>query len=361
MSYISLDQLDLLLEVKRAVAEVIRAGKRPSAMELLKIVEEKVSMEARWEFAEAVRQLGNDIVSMEDSEREYLRSMMADGSVESALRGKGAPDPETVSTIDSLMRRGLIYRSSRAFADMVDFMANFRDYAPYNNMLVKLQNPSCRFYATENDWRKRFDRKLKEDARPMLILAPMHPMMAVFDLDQTEGPDLPEELTSFARFTGVWDGKWLGRMLENAERYRIRVAFKTLSSIHGGLAAFSRGQGDYKMRIVVHDRLDECSRFGVLCHEMAHIFLGHLGSDEDHWWPSRLNLNRGIAEIEAESVAYIVTSQFGLKGSSAAYISRHFQKGMVPDGVSMDLIAKVAGKVKRMANEFISVSNSKNQ
>jgi len=40
-------------------------------------------------------------------------------------------------------------------------------------MLVRLQNPTCGFYATERDWDDRFGRNLKEDARPMLILAPM--------------------------------------------------------------------------------------------------------------------------------------------------------------------------------------------
>ena len=60
---------------------------------------------------------------------------------------------------------------------MVSFMARFRDYAPYNNMLVRMQNSTCSFYATERDWCDRFGRKLKEDARPMLILAPMHPVM----------------------------------------------------------------------------------------------------------------------------------------------------------------------------------------
>jgi hypothetical protein len=43
------------------------------------------------------------------------------------------------------------------------------------------------------------------------------------------------------------------------------------------------------------------------------------------WWPSRLNLDR--REIEAESVAYIVTNHLGLKGSSAAYVSRHLKGG----------------------------------
>ena len=55
---------------------------------------------------------------------------------------------------------------------MIEFMGQFRNYAPYNNMLVRIQNPTCRFYATAKDWAERFGRMVKEDARPMLILRP---------------------------------------------------------------------------------------------------------------------------------------------------------------------------------------------
>src|ERR1019366_8753750 len=121
------------------------------------------------------------------------------------------------------------YRDSVQFREMVVFMAKFRDYAPYNNMLVRIQNPTCSFYATERDWRDRFKRGLKEDAHPMLILAPMHPVMLVYALDQTEGPDpLPEELNKFARIEGQWTPDWLHRTVRNAAIHdRIRVDFKT--------------------------------------------------------------------------------------------------------------------------------------
>jgi hypothetical protein len=53
-------------------------------------------------------------------------------------------------------------------------------------MLVRMQNPTCSFYATERDWYDRFRRNLKEDARPMLILAPMHPVLLVYALMEDE-------------------------------------------------------------------------------------------------------------------------------------------------------------------------------
>ena len=81
----------------------------------------------------------------------------------------------------------------------------------------------------------------------MLILAPMHPVMLVYEIDQTEGAELPEELKNFARFEGDWDSKLLSRMIANAAGYHIRVDVKTLSSTNGGFATVARGTGDEKM------------------------------------------------------------------------------------------------------------------
>ena len=103
------------------------------------------------------------------------------------------------------------------------------------------------------------------------------------------------------------------------------------------------------MRIVIHDEKDEPSRFGVLCHEMAHVLLGHLGSDADLWWPARTDLDHATEEIEAEAVAYIVTTRLGLSGTSDAYVAQHDHDGEIPISVSLDSIAKVAGRLERMA------------
>ena len=139
---------------------------------------------------------------------------------------------------------------------MVSFVARFRDYAPYNNMLVRLQHPTCSFYATERDWYDRFGHNLREDARPMLILAPMHPVMLVYALDETEGKNLPKELKSLATYQGQWKPDWLQRTVRNAAfRNRIRVDFKILSSTHAGFATLAHGTGEWKMRIAINSRL----------------------------------------------------------------------------------------------------------
>lgn len=78
------------------------------------------------------------------------------------------------------------------------------------------------------------------------------------------------------------------------------------------------------------------------------IYLGHLGSDEDRWWPSRRSLTHAAVEIEAEAGAYIVTLRTGLRSHSDEYLSSYLRDEAVPEGVSVELIAKVAGKLEDM-------------
>ena len=182
---------------------------------------------------------------------------------------------------------------------------------PGLNANIKIQKPSCCYYATEKHWSDAFDRVVKEDARPILILAPMHPVMLVYDLDDTDGPPLPDKLANFSKTEGEWDARALENTLANAERDRILVQFKPLSSLHGGFATTRLRDGRFKMRVVIHEELNAKRRYTVLCHELAHIYLGHLGSDKERWWPFWINLSHATVEIEAEAVAFIVSNEPG--------------------------------------------------
>jgi hypothetical protein len=347
-----------VIQVMTAVIEFIcQEQPQPSAWELLEYLDQKIGPKARWGVEDALSRLLNDR-TVPAAVRHFVQDLLDSDDFAGAMRGKVKPGRDIESSIDSLLRASTAYTSSKSFQEMVSFMANFRDYAPFNNLLVRTQNPSCSCYATEPDWRSRFGRKLKEDARPMIILAPMHPVMLVYDLDQTVGPPLPQGLQSFARFEGDWDPYRLQRTIENAaEHDRIRVDFKHLSSTNAGFATMARGDATSKMRIAIHAHLDPPSRYGVLCHELAHIYLGHLGGDSDGWWPSRGNLKLHSVEIEAEAVAYIVTRRAGLNGTSPEYVSQHLdhlRPTKLPP-VSFDLIAKVAARIEDMATGRLGV------
>ncbi|WP_026443717.1 ImmA/IrrE family metallo-endopeptidase [Pseudacidobacterium ailaaui] len=346
-------------QIEAAIRDILFSNRQPSAWELVEQIESAFGWQSRWMIKDAAKALTKDS-SLQNSCRQYLDALLERDELDQVLAGAESPRKDIQSGIDSLLRQSLAYRSSKAFQEMIDFMGRFKDYAPYNNMLVRIQNPSCSFYATEKDWFRRFKRRLKEDARPMLILAPMHPVLLVYDLDQTEGPDLPEELSKFASFAGEWKDEYLERTLGNAaKRDKIRIDFKRLSSTNAGFATIARGDRESKMRIAIHEELDAPSRYGVVCHELAHIYLGHLGTDEDYWWPSRTNLSHKTVEIEAEAVAFLVTSRLGLQGTSASYVSRYLSEGAIPESVSLDLIAKAAGRIEEMARRTFEARRSR--
>jgi hypothetical protein len=296
------DTPDFSQAVEAFVRGVVASPSRPSPAELIAKLDKDVGPKACWDLERVIQIVAND-QKISRSDRDYLSSLLAGDNLAKALRGEDVPESKKISTIDELFRHSKLYRNSGEFNELVRFMGRFREYAPYNNMLVRLQNPSCSFYARAEDWGDRFKRYLKEDARPMLILAPMHPVLLVYDIDQAEGAELPKERQDFSKFEGKWNPTWLSNTVENAAGHHVRVDFKTLSSTNAGFATLARGSGEWKMRIAIHDGLDEPSRFGALCHELAHILLGHLGTDWDQWWPGRLNLDKRTVEIEAESVA----------------------------------------------------------
>ncbi len=348
---------ELKEQANREILSILNAQRQPGAGELLGLLEKKFGWRVRHIFAALIESLRSDS-ALQKYLRDYLTTTLSNENVKIALMGNAKPDQEFKSTLDDLLQQSQMYRRSGAFQEMIEFTAKFRDYAPYNNLLVRIQNPSCGFYATAKDWRERFGRSIEEDAHPMLILAPMHPVMLVYDLDSTEGKSLPENLQYFGKTNGDWDPKYLENTLENVARDLILVQFKELSSTHGGFVTSETAREDRKMRIVVNTEFDEKSRYTTLCHELAHIYLGHLGADKDKWWPCRINLTDSVVEIEAEAVSYIVGIRLGLRPPSAAYLSHYINDDPVWDRISMELIVKVAGKLLEMGERKISPRKS---
>lgn len=339
-------------EIRDEILKYLSSPRQPSANELLIHIEKTFTWKARHFIFPIIQKMRAD-KNLQRYLRDYLGTTLSDEELKAALRGNSKPNKEYRNAFEELMHQSIQFRKSSAFREMIEFVAKFRDYAPYNNMLVKVQNPSCSYYATAKDWRNKFNRTIKEDARPMLILAPMSPVMLVYDLDSTEGEPLPEKLEQFAKTKGDFNYKTMEYTLKNAERDKINIQYKNLSLTNAGFTTTRMQDKKYKMRIAIHEALDDSSRYSVICHELAHIYLGHLGTDEDNWWPCRLNLNHKTVEIEAEAVSYIVGIRAGLLPSSARYLSRYFTDENIPESISIDLIGKVTSRLENMGTSIL--------
>lgn len=100
--------------------------------------------------------------------------------VDQADRQEAAPDPDVAkSLLADLIERSRLYHRSQDYQALLDFTSRLRTFAPFNAFLLHVQKPGLRFAASAHDWQDRFDRTIKEGARPLLILWPFGPVAFV--------------------------------------------------------------------------------------------------------------------------------------------------------------------------------------
>src|SRR5271165_3771723 len=124
------------------------------------------------------------------------------------------------SLLDQLLTDSRLYTQSKDYKDLLDFVIRMRNFAPFNAMLLHVQKPGLRFAASAVDWRDRFDRRPKEGARPLLILWPFGPVALVYDVQDTEGREMPKDVSSFFAH-GAIDEERLGSFMPLMSRKNI--------------------------------------------------------------------------------------------------------------------------------------------
>ena len=64
-------------------------------------------------------------------------------------------------TLDELFKLAKTFNSSKAYLELMTFVARFRLYSPFNAMLIYTQMPGARFVATPRRWLREFYRVLR--------------------------------------------------------------------------------------------------------------------------------------------------------------------------------------------------------
>lgn len=249
-------------------------------------------------------------------------------------------------SLDFLFRQSIALKNSARFRSFLEFIARFKNYSSYNNMLVYVQNPECEHYATETDWRRKFKRTIKEGAKPMVILAPMHPVLFVYDIADTEGNPLPQNaFKHWKKVIGRYDDIWFQNVISYFPSLKIKLRELEMSPNKGG-SIMRTGPESYLISVnKLHER---AGCFSTLIHEIGHLLMGHLGSTENEKYPQRENVSLSVREIEAESIAYLVLQRLGMENQAVTYIASYHDKRGDFDQVSIDLLIKTVGKIEKM-------------
>jgi hypothetical protein len=260
---------------------------------------------------------------------------------------------ESRRTLDELVSRALAYRTSGEFKELLEFIRRFPHMAPYNAMLLHVQNPGIRYALRAPQWERKYHRRVKPGARPYVILQTMGPVAFVFDLSDTvAGSPLASEVPEAALNPFPARGQPPADALPNigaaCEEIGIEIAEQDFAT---GLAGCVRRfpPPDCGFRVTLNLKHTPAEKLGTLAHELGHVFCGHLGETELGFWTDRRPLNLEVREFEAEAVAYLVTDRMNLDIGSVRYLAGYLEAEQRLPNYSLDAVLKAAGKVEEMA------------
>src|ERR1700694_5048926 len=196
----------------------------------------------------------------------------------------------TRTALDELFTLAGKYNSSDAYLELVRFVGRFRFYSPFNAMLIYMQMPGAHFVCTARRWRRDYRREIRIDARPIVILQPMGPVLFVFDGSDTaplpNARPLPRQVEHPFQVRNGKIGGQLALTIENAKRDGVRVSERADGSQRGGSIQWA-GAGPHLdftiakkqiprstqvplwFELLLNSGLSAESRYGTLVHELA--------------------------------------------------------------------------------------------
>jgi hypothetical protein len=89
-------------------------------------------------------------------------------------------------------------------------------------------------------------------------------------------------------------------------------------------------------------------QFVTIAHELAHLFLGHLGEDRAWNITERQRTYHDQRELEAESVAYLVSKRRRVESKSEAYLSNYVQNHDAVGSLDLYQIMRAAGQIESL-------------
>ncbi len=229
------------------------------------------------------------------------------------------------------------------------YVAGFRQWLSLNRHVMKGQSGyailapvTARFAsstpANAETWR-RLGRGEKpqfgEAVRSKLVgLKPAH----VWDLSQTDGDPILETPHPSVLRGQAPDGMWDG-LADQITTHGFELRLVSNAAAIGG----ANGLTDYLTREVsVRMDMDDAAQVKTLAHELGHVML-HGPDNAD------AAMHRGIAEVEAESVALMVAAAHGLDTTSYTVPYLSSWASSVPGRSPVEVVQSTAERVRRTA------------
>ena len=250
-----------------------------------------------------------------------------------------------IASINRLFQDIKRYRKSDNFKMMLDFYASFPYLGVYNAALVEQQRPGARMALTVKKWAELYDRKVKPNARPVIILLPFYPVEFLFDIYDTrpngkynkaEDNIAIERIIKRHKAECKFDvGFYLSNLEENLPKFGI--------SYHNNYVVGSEIQSEIRVddsdelifwinkdKPIIHHSYftlsvragaNDAEQLASIFHELGHLFCLHMA----HSWFKDRSYTKEVKEFEAEVVSYLVCSRIGIMTHSMEYLAYYVQ------------------------------------
>jgi antirestriction protein ArdC len=266
---------------------------------------------------------------------------------------------ETRTALAATLTEGIVQlTSSPQWERYLAFQAAFHAYSFGNVVLIAAQRPSATQVAGFSTW-KSLGRWVRRGESAIWILAPVQARaterdvdggdeigdcrrrklrvtafrrVAVFDVAQTDGAQIPQVVW---RLTGADGSGAFPLLIAYASSIGYSVEDATLDGISNGDCDFEH------RRIRVEVANHPAQRTKTLVHELAHAVLHEHESE------------RALAELEAESVAFVVCRAIGL--DTGAYTFGYVASWAGGGDAALAAIRRSGDRISRTAHGIIEV------
>lgn len=223
--------------------------------------------------------------------------------------------------------------TSDKYKEFLKAMTVFHNYSTNNLMLIHLANPKATRVASFQTWKK-LGRYVNKGEKGIEIVVPIFSKIKKDkDLDQPESEKSPKDIELEKKLSGfsvgyVFDisqtsGKELPELAhkleETVENYE--VITKALYSISPYPIQFSSNFGEAnglcnftEGKIEIKEGMSESQTIKTMIHEIAHATVHSMHPDK----PNEIK-SAETKEVEAESIAYVVTNHLGINSKDYSF------------------------------------------
>ena len=224
------------------------------------------------------------------------------------------------------------FLDSDKYKDYLTKMGQLNNYSNRNLRLILAQNPEARQVASFKQWKENFGRYVKKGEKALRIFKPMTKikkdennqpildkngkpetvtffgLVPVFDVSQTEGKEMPKAAEVKEQLTDLDYANLYRALMAIAKENDVSVRFEEMENNKHGYYSVPENQ-----IVLRSNEMNKAQIIKTFLHEMAHAELHHADN------PQKENLTRSTAELQAESVAYVVSSYYGIDTSEYSF------------------------------------------